>query len=176
MQGDEFVIVPVDSSEIGTLQQLAEETFRHTYAAHNTPENMDSYVAQHFNPAHLFEELGNPEIHYYFILKDHEPAGYIKLNQGKSQTESRFPNSLEIERIYVAAPFHGKGLGHALLLKSIEVAKEKKIPYIWLGVWDRNTQAIAFYERNGFYKDGIHPFMLGDEPQRDYVMKLEVHS
>ncbi|MDC8005389.1 GNAT family N-acetyltransferase [Aureisphaera galaxeae] len=172
----DFDITPVTLAEVEQLRELAVATFIHTYAAFNTPENMKSYIATHFNSAHLASEIQNTDIHYFFIRSKGTLAGYIKLNEGETQTEARFPNSLEIERIYVSPQHHGKGLGHALLLKSIEVAKERKLPYIWLGVWDQNTKAIDFYERNGFYKDGIHPFMLGDEPQRDYVMKLEVNS
>jgi len=43
--------------------------------------------------------------------------------------------------------------------------------YVWLGVWEKNINAIAFYKRLGFYEDGRHPFKMGDELQTDFIMK-----
>lgn len=174
MNSSEIHIRPIALSETDTLSRIATETFRNTYAAYNTPKNMRDYIATYFNPARIKEELSHPEIHYFFALHGETIVGYIKLNEGGSQTESKFPNTLEIERIYVLPEEHGKGYGAILLSKAIEVAKQKKFPQIWLGVWDQNTKAISFYERMGFYKDGIHPFVLGDDPQRDYLMKLDL--
>ncbi|WP_281648810.1 GNAT family N-acetyltransferase [Parendozoicomonas sp. Alg238-R29] len=167
-------IRPVALSEIETLCRIASETFRHTYAAYNTPENMRDYVATYFNAEKIKKELSHPEMHYFFAVRGEEIIGYIKLNEGSTQTESKFPNTMEIERIYVLPEEHGKGYGATLLSKAIEVTKKKNFPQIWLGVWDKNTKAIAFYEKMGFYKDGIHLFVLGDELQRDYLMKLDL--
>ncbi len=174
MNPSKIHISPVSLSETETLCKIATETFKDTYAEYNTPENMRDYIETHFSSERIKEELSHPEMHYFFALRGDEIVGYIKLNEGNAQTESKFPNTLEIERIYVIPTEHGKGYGATLLSKSIEVARDKNLPQIWLGVWDQNTKAIAFYERMGFYKDGIHPFVLGNEPQRDYLMKLDL--
>jgi RimJ/RimL family protein N-acetyltransferase len=41
---------------------------------------------------------------------------------------------------------------------------------VWLGVWERNPRAIAFYKKFGFLEVGVHVFPLGFDPQRDIVM------
>jgi ribosomal protein S18 acetylase RimI-like enzyme len=47
----------------------------------------------------------------------------------------------------------------------------------WLGVWERNTKAIAFYKKFGFHEVGEHVFPLGTDAQRDIVMARPVpHS
>jgi len=53
----------------------------------------------------------------------------------------------------------------------IEVARQKSARVIWLGVWEKNNKAIAFYTKWGFEKFGEHVFMLGDDPQTDWLMK-----
>ena len=41
---------------------------------------------------------------------------------------------------------------------------------IWLGVWERNPRAIAFYEKCGFRDVGSQLFIVGSDPQTDRVM------
>ena len=41
---------------------------------------------------------------------------------------------------------------------------------VWLGVWERNARAIAFYAKCGFADVGAHDFRLGDDLQTDRVM------
>jgi ribosomal protein S18 acetylase RimI-like enzyme len=45
---------------------------------------------------------------------------------------------------------------------------------VWLGVWERNPKAIAFYKKFGFREVGAHVFPLGSDPQRDVVMARPV--
>jgi ribosomal protein S18 acetylase RimI-like enzyme len=45
---------------------------------------------------------------------------------------------------------------------------------IWLGVWERNARAIAFYRRWGFADVGSQPFRLGTDLQTDRVMARRV--
>jgi ribosomal protein S18 acetylase RimI-like enzyme len=41
---------------------------------------------------------------------------------------------------------------------------------LWLGVWERNPRAIAFYAKCGFVDVGEHAFIFGTEEQTDRVM------
>jgi ribosomal protein S18 acetylase RimI-like enzyme len=101
--------------------------------------------------------------------QDHELAGYMKLNSGAAQTVEGKAGTLEIERIYVLAKFHGKQMGKRLLQHAIDVAKEAAYDTIWLGVWERNTKAIAFYERNGFSHTGADVNPVSGRP----VLKMQ---
>jgi ribosomal protein S18 acetylase RimI-like enzyme len=56
----------------------------------------------------------------------------------------------------------------------MQIAKEVKAEYIWLGVWEENNKAIHFYTKNGFIPFDKHIFKLGDEEQTDIMMKLEL--
>ena len=41
---------------------------------------------------------------------------------------------------------------------------------MWLGVWERNPRAIAFYLKAGFVQVGSHVFMVGSDRQTDWVL------
>ena len=48
------------------------------------------------------------------------------------------------------------------------------IDLIWLGVWEQNPRAIAFYTKWGFVEVGAQTFRLGSDLQRDLVMAREL--
>jgi diamine N-acetyltransferase len=53
----------------------------------------------------------------------------------------------------------------------LEEAQRRKHDVIWLGVWEQNARAIAFYQKFGFVPVGKQIFQLGDDPQHDLVMQ-----
>lgn len=81
---------------------------------------------------------------------------------------------MEIARIYALQSYIGKGVGSALMKKCIDQACELNKEIIWLGVWEKNQKAIHFYRKWGFEKFGTHIFILGDDPQTDWLMKKEL--
>jgi len=84
--------------------------------------------------------------------------------------------SLEVERIYIGKEYYGKGVGQLLLDFALQIAKQQQMDYVWLGVWEENHRAIQFYLKNGFITFDKHVFMLGEEVQNDFMMKLELKS
>jgi ribosomal protein S18 acetylase RimI-like enzyme len=63
-----------------------------------------------------------------------------------------------------------------LFEKTLELAKKAAVNYVWLGVWEENKSAIKFYEKNGLKAFSKHIFMLGDDPQTDIMMKIELNN
>ena len=45
---------------------------------------------------------------------------------------------------------------------------------LWLGVWERNERAKAFYRKGGFVDVGAHVFMVGTDAQTDRIMARPV--
>ncbi|MGW6302009.1 GNAT family N-acetyltransferase, partial [Peribacillus butanolivorans] len=85
-------------------------------------------------------------------------------------SEEMGAESLEIERIYIKKKFQKHGLGKYMLNKAMEIAMERNKKKIWLGVWEKNENAIAFYKKLGFVQTGAHSFYMGDEGQMDFIM------
>lgn len=157
-----------------TLQQVGSDIFRDTFAAMNTPENLEAYMNEAFSEITLREELANPDSEFWFALVEDEVAGYLKVNFRVAQAEFQDENAMEIQRIYVSKKFQGQGLAQILMEKSRELAEAAGVDFIWLGVWEHNPRAIRFYEKMGFETFGSHAFLLGDDEQTDILMKLKI--
>lgn len=168
------IIEKVLLDDIEKLQVLSRKTFGETFTDRNTVENMDKYLDEEMSIAKLTLELKNPDSEFYFALLNNEPIGYLKLNKGQAQTDIKDDVSLEIERIYVVKEFHGKKVGQALYNKAFEIAKDTTVEYLWLGVWEENDKAINFYSKHGFKAFDTHLFMLGNDVQKDILMKLTI--
>lgn len=162
--------------DIEILQKIGRQTFSETFSGVNTEENMIKYLDLRFSIEKLADEISNKESEFYFAVNGKNVIGYLKINSGKAQTELQDYNALEIERIYVVKEFHGRNVGQALYEKALMIAKEKKAPFIWLGVWENNLKALNFYRKNGFTEFDRHIFVLGDSRQTDYMMKLKLDS
>lgn len=169
-----FQIKKIGIQDIEQLQAIGRQTFTETFADSNSAEDMAKYLEEAYAHEKLSSELNDPNSEFYLATLEHEVIGYLKLNFGDAQTELKDNKALEIERIYVAKAFHGQKLGQLLYDKAIEVAKEKKVDYIWLGVWEENHRAIQFYKKNGFVAFDKHIFVLGNDAQTDIMMKLEL--
>lgn len=166
----------VTVQDIEKLQAIGKQTFAQTFSPENSEENMHEYLINGFSMETLKAELGNQNTVFYFAELEGDIIGYLKVNFGESQTEIRDQNAMEIERIYVLQEFHGKKIGQRLFEKALELAKERKAEFIWLGVWEENPRAIRFYEKNGFHAFDKHIFKLGKDEQTDIMMKLEFES
>jgi ribosomal protein S18 acetylase RimI-like enzyme len=157
--------------DLSALQAIGRQTFAETYLDGNTEENMAAYLEEGFSEEKLGKELRNENSQFYVAIQADEVIGYLKVNLGDAQNEKQDPDALEIERIYVLQKYQGKQVGTLLYMQAVAIAKARKSAYIWLGVWEENPGAIRFYEKNGFVEFGEHIFQLGDDAQRDVLMK-----
>lgn len=171
---DTVKIKKVEVTDIELLQKLATETFVETYASHNSAENMKNYMEESFAIEKLTEELENANSHFYFAIENNTPIGYLKTALKEENTKFNNEKSLGIERIYVVQKFQGKKIGQILFRKALEIAKQEKLNYIWLGVWEKNQKAINFYKKNGFIEFDKLTFKLGNEIQNDILMTLDL--
>jgi ribosomal protein S18 acetylase RimI-like enzyme len=167
-------IQQVTPEALPQLQEIAVQTFVESFADANTAENMNQYLRDSLSLDKLAAELADPRSEFYFAWFDEQIAGYLKVNIGCALPDRTAEPVLEIQRIYVLQKFQGKRVGQVLLDKAQEIAGEQNLPCIWLGVWENNPKAIAFYQKNGFSDFGSQIFMLGDDAQRDILMIREL--
>ena len=81
---------------------------------------------------------------------------------------------LELKRLYVTRAFHGRRVAQALMEAALELARTRGAKTMWLGVWERNPRAVAFYAKYGFARVGEHTFMLGGDAQTDWLLARSV--
>ena len=168
--------MPVCIDDLTKLQTISRSTFAQTFNEHNNPEDMQAYFDNSFSVEKLSSELNNQNSTFYFAVDNsiNSVVGYLKVNTGDAQSEKKDLNAFEIERIYVDKTYFGKKVGQLLFDKAIEIAKSKKVSYVWLGVWEENHRALAFYTKNGFKAFDKHLFKLGNDEQSDILMKLHL--
>jgi ribosomal protein S18 acetylase RimI-like enzyme len=171
-----FIAVRFATKEDAALiAEMSRRTFHDSFAAQNTKEDMDKFMNEQFSNDALVKEVGEDENIFLLALFNNETAGYVKMREGEKRPEFENIPAIEIARIYAVQHSIGKGVGTALMEKCIDVAKEMNRQIIWLGVWEHNRRAIDFYTRWGFEKFGEHDFVLGNDVQRDWLMKKNIN-
>jgi ribosomal protein S18 acetylase RimI-like enzyme len=161
-------------SDLDELIEISKTTFVSAFEKHNDAEDFKSYIKAAFDKKALEEQLINPNSYFYFVFKDEKLVGYIKLNVNEAQTDIKSKEAIELERIYVLQEFQGKQIGKLMLQKAMQMASEKDLKYVWLGVWEKNTDAIRFYEKFGFSKFDTHPYFIGKDEQTDWLMRYDL--
>ncbi|MDW0111166.1 GNAT family N-acetyltransferase [Sporosarcina aquimarina] len=157
-------------NELHELQEISITTFTETFQEQNSPEHLHAYLKTAYDLKKLEREVANSSSHFFFIYYNEELAGYLKLNTDGAQTETMGSDALEVERIYIKKAFQKHGLGKMLMNKAVEIALIQQKKRIWLGVWEANENAIAFYKKKGFVQTGAHSFFMGDDEQVDLIM------
>lgn len=143
------------------LTGLAERTFRDTYRGPDELDGIDDYVARHFTVAAVAALLADPACTTLLAFHDGAPAGYALLRTGPPPpcVEGALP--IQLDRLYLEASLTGRGHGTALLAAAVALAGDLGAATVWLGVYQRNARAIAFYERRGFRRVGQRDFPFG---------------
>jgi GNAT superfamily N-acetyltransferase len=157
------------------LAELAARLFEQTFGDANDPDDMRSYLASAFSIEQQRRELGDAR-RMVWIAEDSagSPIGYAMLRRGALGPGVSANEAAEIERIYADRDWHGRGVGSALMHACLSQARDWNCDVVWLGVWEKNPRAIAFYEKNGFRAVGRQTFLLGRDVQHDLVMSLQV--
>jgi len=156
------------------LAALKADTFSESFAAANDPAQLAAHLARAFPVDAVSAQLVDPRCDTTWVLDDGKPVGYLKVNCGTAQTVPGLSDGLEVEQLYVLASHHGQGLGGQLLDLATEKARERGLTYVWLGVWEHNTNAISLYRHRGYEEFGQHVFMFGEEEQRDVLMRMDL--
>jgi ribosomal protein S18 acetylase RimI-like enzyme len=157
-----------------SLAVLAERTFRDAFAARNSPENMDLHCAKVFSPEIQRREIEDPGLVTTIAEAEHLMIGFSQLRLRHAHPAVVATCPAELSRIYVIAEWHGRGVAQDLMQDAVATARREGCDVLWLGVWEHNPKAMAFYRKFGLEVVGTHAFMLGHDRQRDLVMSLKL--
>ena len=152
------------------LALLAESTFRETYESCNTQENMDDYCQKNYSSSAQLKEILDPKMMTFISESNGEPIAFAQLRWSMTPECVAAVKPGELQRLYVKKNWFGKGIAPRLMEHCIKELSNKGADMIWLGVWEHNPRAIAFYKKVGFREAGAHNFQLGSEHQRDIIM------
>jgi diamine N-acetyltransferase len=161
-------------ADANLLAELGKRTFHETFSPDNTREDMDAYLTSSFNPTQQTAELADPASTFMIAEVSGSAAGYAKLRAGEPATGIEGAKPIELVRLYVLREWLGQGVGEVLMRACLDEARSAGYETIWLGVWERNARAQAFYRKWGFRAVGEHVFQLGSDAQRDIVMEKSI--
>ncbi len=164
------IIRQAELRDAAPLAALAERTFRDTFEAANTPEDMALHCREHYREALQGQEILDPGLTTLVCEHDGELVAFAQLRRDPPPPCVPSARPLEIQRLYVASAWHGKGLAQELMRHCLTQAESEGADQVWLGVWEHNPRAIAFYRKFGFQEVGNHIFPLGTDPQCDLIL------
>ncbi|MDP9192896.1 MAG: GNAT family N-acetyltransferase [Acidobacteriota bacterium] len=160
-------------ADAAALAELAERTYRDTFAAENNPDDLDAYLAKAYGEPQQRSEIEKADAVTLLVESD---AGAELIAFAQLRRVSSPHGEVEIARFYVDKLHHGRGVAQALMNAAVETARELGGTTLWLGVWERNWRAIAFYLKCGFEDVGSQPFLVGSDLQTDRVMARVIAS
>jgi len=165
----EIKVATIDDTQL--ISDISKQTFYEAFHLQNTKDDMDLFLASHFSVADTEQELQNTKNIFYLAYSNNCLCAYAKVIDVDYPTELPNCKTLRISRIYVLDTFIGKGIGKLLMNTCLEKAKSLNKTHVWLGVWQQNTSAIEFYKRFGFQQFSTETFVLGADPQTDWLMQ-----
>lgn len=152
------------------VAEFAHRTFVETFGPDNTDENMAAHVARSFGPAIQLREIQDPDTVTLLAELGQTTAAFAQVRRGPFPPCVAGPSPVQLHRFYVDRPFHGRGIAQSLMRAVDDVGRELGGHTLWLGVWERNPRAIAFYTKCGFVDVGTHLCIVGSDEQTDRVM------
>ena len=176
---DPFTIRHATAADAGRLALASARFFAQTFGADNRPEDMAAYLAGAFTVDRQRAEIRDPESTIWLaeVRESDAPRatppqliGYVQLRQRCAAAPIDAEQPAELARLYVDREWLGRGVGAALIETCLNTAQASGADVVWLGVWERNARAIAFYEKYGFRRVGTQAFQLGSDSQTDLVM------
>jgi diamine N-acetyltransferase len=153
--------VPADAE---ALADLAARTFRDTFEADNTPGDMAAHLVGSYSPARQLAEITSSDIVTLLATCD-GLAAFAQLRRCKPPACVTAARTIELWRFYVDKGWHGRGIAKHLMQAVLDEAKAAGATTVWLGVWERNPRAIAFYRKFGFEDDAGLNVVRGLEEQ-----------
>jgi diamine N-acetyltransferase len=176
----------IQKKDLPQLLNFSKKTFAEAFAHLNNPEDFEKHMTTSFTYERLEKEFNTEGVLFYIMTQEFAFAdnpetiiGFLKLNIHSypdskpifyTDFNQKKEELFEIERIYVDATYHGKGIAQSLMAKSEAVAIENNCHYVWLGVWNENKKALRFYEKMGYKAFGEHVFTIGTDDQTDILM------
>jgi diamine N-acetyltransferase len=162
------------SSDASALAGLAARTFAETFAAENTPEDLNAHLLSSYGVAQQSVELADPNVLTLLAYRNTELIGFAQVRRTPAPSCVVEENPIELHRFYLERSAQGTGAAAPLMHEVRAAAKELGGRHLWLGVWERNPRAIAFYVKSGFAKVGSHVFIVGSDRQTDWVFTSPV--
>lgn len=151
------------------LAVFAARTFAESYGADNRPEDIEAHLATAYGTPQQTSELNDPASVTLMAYSGEILVAYAQIRHSTPPSCVPQDHVVELHRFYVDRLAHGQGVAQRLMAAVHRVVHDFSAHHIWLGVWERNPRAIAFYKKEGFVDIGSTEFFVGPDRQSDRV-------
>ena len=165
-----FQLRVATAGQAAALAEVMERTFRATFGDFTVEEHMAEHCRSSYREAIQRAEIADPDITTLLCIDGESIAGFVQVRSGKRPACVTALRPVELHRIYVDSPWHGKGVAALLMQAALDDAADRGADGVWLGVWEDNPRATRFYAKFGFAEVGEHVFYVGSDAQRDLLM------
>lgn len=175
--------------DIERIAALGRHVFQETFAASTGAEDLKRYLDEAYSFEAIKADIENSDKRVIIaeaessstpptpITPTYEPeagpslAGFsmIAVNSTEDCLKG-WERPVELQRIYVDSALQGAGVARKLEAAVTQWAKEEGYKSVWLGVWENNHRAKAFYAKCGYEKIGTHDFVVGNQVDTDEIM------
>jgi ribosomal protein S18 acetylase RimI-like enzyme len=169
-----LTIRPATLDDVALLCQLGATTFRETYRTLSDPREVDEYADENFTAEKVAGWFRKPCARTLVASLDGVAVGYAHVRSAKVPACVHDRKAVELSRLYLLASAQGSGVGGALMTAAIGEVVALGGETVWLGAYDRNVKALAFYARRGFVRVGTHEFEFGGQVYADPVLTRRV--
>jgi len=165
-----------EANDVEAIAALGAEVFTSSFGYSLPASDLQEYLVSAYSPLSVASDLSNPNIDTIVACDDADRVvGFSQMTRGTIEDcLEGSENPVELQRLYVAQDYHGRGVGKKLIEKVEEMARDGGFVTLWLGVWEENFKAHKVYERMGFTKVGHHDFKMGTCVQRDWVLTKKI--
>ena len=163
-------ITRADADDARLLALVGRETFLSAFTGRIEHDDLIAFADQRYGDRQQRAELEDSRSSFLIGRVGEQVIGYGKLAESAAPACVSAKHPVELERLYLYANWHGRGVGKLFLDRCISEATCRSHDVIWLDVWDRNAQAASFYKKSGFVVVGERPYIVGSIEQRHLLM------
>jgi len=168
-------VIIAGSSHAEIISSIGKQSFRAAFGGlFNNKNELDEYLDYTYQPDKIARSLEKENNVFFLAFIENVPVGFAKVKKYSLNEQIESIAQMELQKIYVLPYYHGTGAGTALMDAVIDLANEVSPDLIWLDTHISNSQAIRFYENNGFKKTGKYYFTIGSQTFEYYLMSMPV--
>lgn len=156
--------------DAAALAALARQTFIDTYAEQNDAEQIRAHCEKNFGISQQSKEIADPDYVVILAYHDEELVGFAQVVNNPPPDSIAADKAVALYRYYLKKEWHGKGIAQPLLAEAETAAKTFNANQLWLGMWEHNARALAYYKKVGFQHVGWMDYEFGGVIERDYVL------
>lgn len=162
------------SSDIDSIQYMAEIAFRDTYKEILSPEQME-YMMEWMYSEHTIASQMEKGDEYHIVSLDGRDIAYVSFRVDNPNDNGI--TLFHLEKIYLLPAYQGNGLGKMLLEYAEDRMRQYALPYrcaYELNV-NRENKAVGFYQKQGLRIDRTGDFPIGEGfMMNDYIMRKDL--